>query len=215
MWQFLIDWMQHSTALFLFFATAWVGALVCSGIHLWKWLHIFRTPTTPISDLKDGVVEIKGRVKALETIPDLSRPSVYYKRVREVYTRRGGTRGGARAWYKESTHEILFPFEVDDGEGMIAVHYENATVDIPEDKTMRQGNDSERTLHTYLVDGSPVYVIGWLDDYEEGRCIGKKSGVPFIISTQKEKDLLIKHACIGFGLLAAAIIAVLCLAIMA
>ncbi len=204
--QILGHWFEQSPGLFLILSIAYSGVFVFAGFHLWKWFHILRTPTTPIADLSDGKVEIKGRIKAIETIPNLSRPAVYYKSINEVHKRDRSKRINDTV---KSTRETLFPFEVDDGTGTVAVHDENASVDIAQDRITGitfgdAGHD--RSRHFYLEEGSPVYVIGWLGQFAGKRCIGKKRGSPFIISDHKESALLFKHAGLGLGPLAVLIV---------
>jgi len=163
------------------------------------------TKTTSIADLKKGMVEIKGHVRAKQTISSLDKPAVYYKAIDEKYES-----GKYSGWKKKGKREELLPFEVEDDSGTMTISNERTSVDIKEDNITGSNEEMDgrmRTRHFYLEGGSPVYVIGYLRDENGKRYIGKKFGFPFIISDHKESFLASKHGCLGFGLVAVVVLA--------
>jgi hypothetical protein len=159
--------------------------------HIWRLLNILFTFTTKIENLKPGKVEIKGKIKAINTIPDINRKAVYYKKEDQYYKR-----GKNSGWKTDKQEEKYLVFKVQDSTGEIAV-IPDSVDDFNIKHEIIKHSSTTRTKYFYLEDGEEVYVLGNMFRNNDADSIGRKQGVPFIISDYKEINLIMKHSIIA------------------
>jgi hypothetical protein len=172
-------------------------AMFFAILRFWKLFNILFTFTTKISNLKPGKVEIKGRVKAVNSVDGLEKKSVYYKKIEEYYKK--GHKGKGGTWKEESRSEEYVFFRVVDDTGEITV-IPKSKDDFDIKHVVIPGMNNRRTKYFYLDDNEEVYVLGYLFKNHDGYLISKKEGIPFIISDFKESKLIIKHGFYSLGI---------------
>jgi hypothetical protein len=190
--------------------------------HLFKFINILITPTTPIDGLKDGKVEIKG-VVLKEKIPDLS---VYNDSNKDNINNKNNINdknniNNKHYYYSENllaTDEVYhkeiqeifikgwkekkiitqgIPFYVCEKnykDNKVLVLPSGADFEFKDEKIV-PFSETQRSKHYSIKDGAPIYVLGEYSEYKS--YISQKDS--FFISTKKEITLLLQHGFKGFG----------------
>ena len=171
-------------------------------IHLSEFFSILLTPTSSISDLKKGKVEIKGVVSRREIKTDkykkayqnLKDDEVYHKEIKEE-----AIIGKTDRWREESCEINSIPFYVEDHTSDILIQPEEAVFEFKDEKII--GFDEiYRSKHYSIKSGMPIFVLGEYCEGDDGFYISKTPKTTLYISTKKESKLLILHGLKGFSL---------------
>jgi hypothetical protein len=179
---------------FAFGFTGFFGGIYSAYLYY----YISRTPTSNVSSVSDGTVEVQGDIKSSRetvTAPVSEEDCVAY----EYEARQRINIGRGYTTVVESGGDSA-PFYVDDGTGRVLVDPDGAKIDVEKTETERRDSDSseysrDTTLKEKRVptDGR-IYVFGtarWSDEHGQ-TVIG--DGLPFFkISDSSESDLMERY----------------------
>lgn len=175
---------------FAFGFTGFSGAMYAALLYY----YISRTPTSNVSSVKDGTVEVEGEIEpSRETV---TAPVSEVDCVTYEYEARQRINIGRGYTAVVESGEDSVPFYVDDGTGRVLVDPEGAKIDVERTETERLESESSKysrdtTLKEKRVPPrGHIYVFGtarWSDEHGQ-TVIG--DGIPFFkISDSSESDL--------------------------
>jgi hypothetical protein len=165
------------------------------------------TPTSKVRSMAIGLVELKGKVVAGETVlsPYTKKPCVFYDyrmerlEVRRFYSPSARRWITTREWVLERTASECRRFYLEDETGRVLVDPEGA--DVPEVSVYEEGNAPRRKHSERVVlPGSAVYVMGTAAERDDsadgtegraGRLLIRKGPLEsdFIITAESEKQV--------------------------
>ncbi len=169
---------------------------------LWKLFFILFTFTKPISLLKEGRGEIKGRVDSKNKIKLFNQKVVLYKKIIESKARSG--------WMEEDVIYKISPFNVTDDSGTILIKPTEKTLFLLKERIEFDTIDGyRRHRYLYLEENDPVYILGDVLEDDSGKYFSKVGKTPFIISNKRELKHILKYSLFGFFFLAITIMSLL------
>ncbi len=202
----------------LFYITSIVIALACIGAfyrYYQRWKRIRNTETTPIGDVRRGCCEIKGKIVALAPTlrsPLSGTPCVFYDvAIIHGMRNRWFSRGGPVI--QDKSHE---PFGIQDETGVAVIDLKNAKYALnldhkrritrakPADKAFASllkhynlSDDVEKAdqagvicYETFLEEGDDLYVLGYVNRFDNDRPVFTSGEHSILISDKSEKKLL-------------------------
>ena len=157
-------------------------------------------PTSSTRGLSFGLSELKGMVDTDDAFPPLRDPLTDQKCIAfdyKVEERRGS--GKDEKWHTiEHTSECV-PFWLEDSEGQVLIQPEGADIEYPRIHSETRGD--RRYTVRFLDTLINVYCIGFagLDrDRPDHLTIQQDDGTPFLISANKEDDIILDRGARGF-----------------
>ncbi|MHC4251657.1 MAG: GIDE domain-containing protein, partial [Planctomycetota bacterium] len=165
----------------------------------WEGRLVRKTPTTPVADIRPGLVEVKGKVRALAEplkSPVLGTPCVHY----HLEVTGDDSHGGTDTIIDDSRS---VPFLLEDETGACKVDLPRARLALQESRRLgwgtavralstRYDEDLDRSMDfavTLLRPGDQVYVLGTARE-EAGRMLLDDRGGALVVSDKSESELL-------------------------